>query len=282
MAQCKVGIWHNDAKKGTLEAAHRLVDVLEHAGAQPVLDERLKGVLNRPDLNVHGFEGCAFLCVLGGDGTLLSALDVALPLNLPILGINMGRVGFLSELQPDQMEQGVLRALSGEGMLDRRMLLEACTGDGQRALALNDVSFNRSDLAVGILPIEYAVSGAVIDRIAGDGLVVATATGSTAYSLSAGGPVVSPRLDCILLTPICSHTLHSRPVAVSAQETVTVRVLEDSERAHVLVDGYKRLILPPDDPVVTIRRAKACATFLRLDEQNFFDVMHKKLSGWAH
>lgn len=279
MTKRKVGIWHNDAKAGTHEAADRLAGIIERAGAQPVMSSAM---ITAGERAAAQFGGCEFLCVLGGDGTLLMALDMTLPLDIPILGINMGRVGFLSELQPDQMEQGVRRALAGEGHIERRMLLEATTSDGQRALALNDVAFNRSEMAVGVLPIEYGAGGNVIDRMAGDGLIVATATGSTAYSLSAGGPVVSPHLRCILVTPICPHTLHARPVALSPDETVTVRLLTQSENASVLVDGFKRLIVPRDDHTVTIRQASVSAAFLRLDAINFFDVLHEKLSGWTH
>lgn len=280
MEQVRIGIWPNDSKNGTLDAARRLVQLIESAGACPVTDARFASALDMPRLG-GSFEGSRFLCVLGGDGTLLAALEIAVRHGLPLLGVNMGRVGYLTELQPEMMEDGVLRAIRGEGFLDRRMLLEVESG-GERVLALNDVAFNRSETAVGILPLEFSAGGAKIDRIAGDGLVVASATGSTAYSLSAGGPVVAPGLDCILLTPICSHTLHARPVVVSADLPVTVRVLDDSTRAHVLVDGFKHLALDEDEPVVTIRKAEASVSFLRFEARNFFALMREKLTSWQH
>lgn len=276
-----VGIWYNGSKDGVFETAACLVRAIERAGAYPVMDGALCRRIGH-EAACEDFAACEFLCVLGGDGTLLAALDVALPLGLPLLGVNMGRVGYLSEVQPENIERDVQRALSGESFIERRMLLEASTSAGERGLALNEVSFNRAEGTVGILALEMSAGGAVIDRLAGDGLVVATATGSTAYSLSAGGPVVAPGLDCVLLTPICSHTLHARPVVVSADQVVTVRVIDDRSRAHVLLDGRKPISLPEGDPRVTIRRAEATAAFLRLEDRNFFDVLREKLSDWTH
>ena len=206
MAQRRVGIWYNDSKENSLETAYQLVGVLRRQGVKPVMGPMLAQALGETASSQGDFAGCEFLCVLGGDGTLLAAVDAALDLNLPLLGVNLGRVGYLSEVQPENLARDVGRALAGEGWLDRRMLLRATTSDGGSALALNEVAFNRSENSVGILALEVSAGGAMVDRVAGDGLVVATPTGSTAYSLSAGGPLVAPGLNCILLTPICPHT----------------------------------------------------------------------------
>ncbi|MEG0935493.1 MAG: NAD(+)/NADH kinase [Clostridia bacterium] len=277
-----VGIWYNSAKEEVPVVAGRLIQTLEAEGVRPVMGRRLAKLMDRPITGPANFAGCEFLCVLGGDGTILAALDVALRDKVPLLGVNLGRVGYLSEVQPERVELDVRRALNGEGRMDWRMLLEAETSDGQRGFALNDLSFNRSDSSVGILTLEVRAGGAVVDRLAGDGLVIATATGSTAYSLSAGGPVIAPGLDCMVLTPICSHTLNARPVVVAAGESVSVRVMDDRSKARVLLDGFKVITLPADNPSVTVRRASQSVAFLRLTERNFFDLMREKLSEWTH
>lgn len=282
MAQRRVGIWYNDSKENSLEAAYQLVGVLRRHGVKPVMGPMLAQALGETASRQEDFAGCEFLCVLGGDGTLLAAVDAAMALDLPMLGVNLGRVGYLSEVQPENLARDVGRALAGEGWLDRRMLLRATTSDGGSALALNEVAFNRSENSVGILALEVSAGGAMVDRVAGDGLVVATPTGSTAYSLSAGGPLVAPGLDCILLTPICPHTLRTRPVVVSADQAVQVRLMEQRGGAHVLLDGFKPLVLPSQDPTVTIRRWERTVSFLRLGHLNFFDLMRDKLSDWSH
>lgn len=282
MAQRSVAIWYNDSKEHSLETAYQLVGILRRQGVRPVMGPGLAAALDETPGGQADFAACEFMCVLGGDGTLLAAVDAALEMDLPLLGVNLGRVGYLSEVQPEHLARDVSRALAGEGWLDKRMLLKATTGDGRGAVALNDVSFNRSEGSVGILALEVSAGGTVIDRVAGDGLVVATATGSTAYSLSAGGPVVAPGLDCILLTPICPHTLRTRPVVVSADQTVTIRVIDERSRAHVLLDGFKHLPLPAQDPTATICRCQRTVSFLRLSHMNFFDLMRDKLSEWSH
>ena len=282
MAQRRVGIWYNDSKENSLETAYQLVGVLRRQGVKPVMGPMLAQALGETASSQGDFAGCEFLCVLGGDGTLLAAVDAALDLNLPLLGVNLGRVGYLSEVQPENLARDVGRALAGEGWLDRRMLLRASTSDGGSALALNEVAFNRSENSVGILALEVSAGGAMVDRVAGDGLVVATPTGSTAYSLSAGGPLVAPGLNCILLTPICPHTLRTRPVVVSADQAVQVRLMDQRGGAHVLLDGFKPLPIPPRDPTVTIRRWERTVSFLRLGHLNFFDLMRDKLSEWSH
>ena len=277
----RVGIWYIHDKSEVFDAARRIVDELLLQGIQPVVEQRLANALEISDQYVGEFDGCAFLCVLGGDGTLLAALDITINKSIPILGINLGRVGFLSELAPEDIETGLRRVLAGEGYIDRRMMLKACTEDGLSGLALNDVAFNRSEASVGILHIELMAGPILVERLAGDGLVVASATGSTAYSMAAGGPVVVPGLDCMVITPICPQTLHMRPAVVSAEDVITVRVIEKRSQAHIMLDGYKHLPLSDGASIVTIRRAEVTADFLRLDKCNFYDLMRRKLSLWS-
>jgi len=121
-----------------------------------------------------------------------------------------------------------------------------------------------------------------VDCISGDGLIVATATGSTAYSLSAGGPVVQPGLDCFVLTPICPHTLNARPVVVSADERITVRMVDDRGGAQAVLDGRRVIALDRQHPEITIRRSLRQARFVRLRERNFYSLLRSKLSEWTH
>ena len=266
MAFRTVGIWQNDLKPGVAAVSRRLRDALTARGMRVL-----------PDCS-H-LEGCDLLMVLGGDGTFLRAFEAAMPRDIPMLGVNLGRVGFLSEIQADQIDEDVALIASGQYTIEPRMLLEVRTASGQKAYALNEIAFNRSDSFVGILSMSITLNGGMVDRFSGDGLIVATPTGSTAYSMAAGGPIVAPGLDCMLLTPICPHTLVARPIVISDRQVVSVSILGDTRRARVIIDG--RYIITPDDGAVTVRRADRNIRFVRLRPHSFFELLRGKLSDWT-
>lgn len=270
-----IGIWYNAQKPGVLDNAARLERVFASHGV------RCRAKRSLSDGAPEDCSGCDLLCVLGGDGTLLAALQEAHRCRVPMIGINMGRLGFLSEVQPDDIERDVAQLMRGEFAIQRRMLLQAELPGLEPRVALNEVAINRTGSAVGILSIEVYAGGALADRFSGDGLVVASSTGSTAYSLSAGGPIVAPGLDCMVLTPICSHTLHVRPVVVSPDERITVRVLGNPDSARIVLDGHTSIPFPHAAPL-TVRRAARGMDFVKLHDHNFFDLLRDKLSDWTH
>ncbi|MGH8150292.1 MAG: NAD(+)/NADH kinase [Steroidobacteraceae bacterium] len=196
------------------------------------VDER--AIVERADL----------LIAIGGDGTLLYAARLAAQRNVPLLGINRGRLGFLTDVMPQDLLASVDAALAGRAELDRRPLLEARLlgkgGDADSsggALALNDVVLQK--LATGrMIDFETWIDGRYVNTHAGDGIVVASATGSTAYALSCGGPIVEPHLDVLVLAPISPHTLSDRPIVVSARSAIEIRLLDRPDtRGQVICDG---------------------------------------------
>ena len=230
-----VGVMWNPKKSAGLPVARRVINVLEEHAVALRLDAGLASAFRRE--SAESFADCDLLCVLGGDGTLLSALDVAIPYDIPMLGVDLGRVGFLSEVEPDDLEEDFERLFAGEGFMENRMIMEIEGEDSERMFALNEISVMRRGQAVGILSLELEVNGTLLDRISGDGLIVASATGSTAYSLSAGGPIVSPGLDCFVLTPVCPHTMSARPFVASAGDRISVRVLARRPPHHGTFGG---------------------------------------------
>jgi NAD+ kinase len=235
------------------------------------------------DCPVDRFDRCQLLIVLGGDGTILSGLDHAIGNDLPILGVNLGRLGFLTELETDEVDDGVVdRLLDGDYAIDTRTTMMVEGWDYRSFFALNDIVITRATPSVRIVSLEYEANGAMVDCISGDGLIVATATGSTAYSLSAGGPVVQPGLDCFVLTPICAHTLNARPVVVSADERITVRTVDDRCGVQAVLDGRRAITLDRDHPEITIKRSVRQARFVRLGEKNYYSLLRSKLSEWTH
>ena len=278
-----IGIHWNSSKPMGLEVAERLIDMLRRRGVQVCLNADLSERMDAADGLANRFDRCQLLIVLGGDGTILSGLDYAIENDLPSLGVNLGGLGFLTELETEELNEGVVdRLLTGDYAIDTRTTMMVEGWDYLKYFALNDIVITRATPSVRIVSLEYQANGAMVDCISGDGLIVATATGSTAYSLSAGGPVVLPGLECFVLTPICPHTLNARPVVVSADERITVRMVDDRGGVQAVLDGRRMITLDREHPEITIRRSIRQARFVRLYEKNYYGLLRSKLSEWTH
>lgn len=224
-------------------------------------------------------EQADIVIAVGGDGTLLYAARLVARRGVPLLGINRGRLGFLTDVMPQDMIPSVDAALDGKLESEQRTLLRATLhADGQQfeSLALNDVVLQKA--ATGrMLDFEMHVNGRYVNSHAGDGIVVATATGSTAYALSCGGPIVEPHLDVLVLAPICPHTLSDRPVVVSAQSTVQIKLIERFETtAQVVCDGVVIGELPPDQ-TLEVRAAQEKIILLHPPGHDYYRLLRSKL-----
>lgn len=278
-----VGIHWNSTKSTGYEVALGLIRMLQSRNVKICVNSELGDHLRMPELHVEAFEECELLFVLGGDGTILSALDRAIPFDIPILGINLGRLGFLTELEINDLNDAMMdRVLSGDYCIDARMTMRVEGQDDLKMFALNDIVITRCTPSVRVLSLEYEADGTLVDCVSGDGLIVATATGSTAYSLSSGGPIVLPGLDCFVLTPICPHTLNARPVVVSSNHRITVRVRDDRGGAQAVLDGRRMIPLNNESREITICRSDRQARFIRLMNRNSFGLLRSKLSEWTH
>lgn len=223
---------------------------------------------------------------LGGDGTLLRAARMVLGRDIPLFGINTGTLGFLTSAPESELEGSLGRVLDGQGVLDRRFTLKATitAEDTVESVhyALNDFVVHTSG-AARVTPLELTVSGTDgpedIGSFSGDGVILATPTGSTAYSLSAGGPIVVPEVECIVVNPICPHSLAVRPLVVPAEEQITVRSLDAGHRVQLTVDGALEAPLGPGGAVV-VERGEHWVSLVRLPGQTFFGTMRRKLN-WA-
>lgn len=278
----KAGIFWNSSKREGFAVARELMELFDEYNISVTTGIALAHALGRPELSEGKMEDCDLLVVLGGDGTILSALDYALPNDVPILGVNLGRMGFLTEVAPQDLRKDVSSVLGGRYSIDSRMMMTIRGQNAHRCFALNEIVVTRSTAAVHVLSLEIEVNGIVVDRISGDGLIVASATGSTAYSLSAGGPIIRPGLDCFVITPICPHTMNARPVVVSCDDTITIRVLDDRGGAHAVLDGRAMVDIRPDNPSITVCRSDLKARFIRLHNRNYFSLLRDKLSEWTH
>ena len=219
------------------------------------------------------------IVAVGGDGTMLHAARMAAMADVPVLGINRGRLGFLADVGPEQMIQSVDDALGGRCRAERRMLLAAhILADGQpiAALALNDVVVAKRETG-RMVDVRTWVNDAYVNTHVGDGFIIATPTGSTAYALSCGGPIVHPSLDAIVLVPVCPHTLSDRPIVVPSSSVIEIELADRFEsRAQVVCDG---IVLCDLDPGVRLRieRAQVNATLLHPPGHDYYRILRSKL-----
>jgi NAD+ kinase len=223
--------------------------------------------------------GADFIVAVGGDGTLMHAARMAAAHGVPVMGVNRGRLGFLADVSPARMLESVDDALEGRCAPEARMLLQATvSGDGapSSAIALNDVAVAKHDTG-RMLDLRTWVDGAFVNTHAGDGFVVSTSTGSTAYALSCGGPIVHPALAAIVLVPICPHTLSDRPIVVSADSIVEIELAGRPEtRAQVVCDGIPVCELEPGLRL-RVERAVVSATLLHPPGHDYFRILRSKL-----
>ncbi len=269
-------------------AMTRLLEICEGRGVEVLLDRQGASEVPQRAPRVDLEEEPVDLVVaLGGDGTLLRAARLVAGRDVPLFGVNLGQLGFLTNTAEAELEVGLTRVLDGEAEIDRRFTLQARVygvgvGKGDALYALNDVVIHKPG-AARVTPVLLTVGRdaerAEIGSFSADGVIVATPTGSTAYSLSAGGPIIVPEVECIVVTAICPHSLTVRPLVLPATDSLTVRPLDPSHELQLTVDGQVARMLDPRDEVV-VGRGEHDVQLVRLPEQTFFGTMRRKLN-WA-
>lgn len=278
-----VGICLKPSSAAAVEAARALAKWLAERRVEVRADPEAAAALDRPPLAREVLaEQVGLLVVLGGDGTLLSVARDVGTRRVPILGVNLGTLGFLAEVAPDELTPMMERVLAGDYETVERMRLEvrAFRGEEERvhALALNDAVITRSDLS-RMIDLETRADGVLVTTYHADGLIVATPTGSTAYTLSAGGPILMPGAHVFVLTPICPHTLTQRPLVLPQDGRLEIRVWPREGGAHLTVDGQAGTTLERGD-VVHLRASETPAHFVVSRDRSRYDVLRTKL-GWG-
>lgn len=266
----------------------RLQNFADASGLELVFEEGLEGqpFVDGCELVDLDHTDVDLIVALGGDGTLLRAGRFAASREIPVIGINMGHLGFLTASPHRDMEERLGMVLTGEYDLDRRSVLEATVSrDGVQKdsqIALNDFVLHKTGVArVALLDVQVEEGDTKHDlgTFSGDGLIFATPTGSTAYSLSAGGPIVTPAVDGVVLTPICPHTLAARPLVIPGDQVITVRTPEETEDLVLTVDGqmYERISSGDE---IRIRVSDFAVPLIRFPDQAFYSTIRQKLQ-WA-
>ncbi|MCQ4935891.1 NAD(+)/NADH kinase [Anaerotignum propionicum] len=280
----KVGLIPNIEKDRDLAVTKRLARHLLDKGCIPQLPEKIAELagLDMYARKEHEiYEHTDFIISLGGDGTLLGVGRRASQFNTPILGVNLGTLGFLTAEEKNRAEYAIDKVLMGDYKKEKRMMLETSISTDEGRIdgitALNDICISRG-LLYKILEFNVFVNDEYVDTLRADGVIICTPTGSTAYNLSAGGPVLKADAQIIAITPIAPHTLTSRSIVVSADDVVTVEVNPREDTAFTIsADGQESWSLT-GKKVVQIRRARVYTTIIKTNPQNFYDVLRHKLS----
>ncbi len=219
--------------------------------------------------------------VIGGDGSLIEAARALHGRNIPILGINMGTLGYLAEVEVNHIREALHCLFSGEYMVEDRMMLEGTLNGDVRDVSLNDIVVARKG-ALRLIHFQLYVNGELLNSFEADGVIISTPTGSTAYNLSAGGPIVEPTASMIVITPICSHALNTSSIVLSAEDELVVEIGEGkhntTEEACIAFDGTDTRTMTTGDKVA-IRKSTASAKIIKLSRVSFLETLRRKMKG---
>lgn len=279
----KIGIVPNIEKDSNFELTNDIAKWLSERDIEVFLDDNISKILGRPEFGMDEAEIYSksdVIIVLGGDGTLLKVARQSAPYNVPLFGINLGFLGFLTEVETSDMYPALETLISGDYEIEKRlMLLATVEEDGvelERSVALNDVGVTKGPFS-RIISLGIYINDDFVDLYSADGVIISSPTGSTAYSLSAGGPIVSPDLEVLIITPICPHVLHSRPIVVSNKDIVKIEVCLNNTEVMLTLDGQQGYKVKSGD-IVTVRQSQYFTNLIKLKDRSFFQVLRQKMS----
>lgn len=278
-----IGVLTNKEKDLNLEYTGLLVNDILSKGAKVFLCSNIAIELGLVDEGLNEekvIENSDIIICLGGDGTFLKIARKAYSKGVPILGINLGSLGFLTEIEKNDLSNAVDSLIRGKYEIEERIMLESCIySDGKmisKDVALNDVVISRGALS-RILHVKTYINNDFVDSFPGDGVIVSSPTGSTAYSLSCGGPIVEPDLDLMIVTPICPHILYSRSFITTGSRVVKVLVDENyRHEAMVTVDGQEGNAIRGGD-YIEVKKAPYTVKMIRVNTRNFFNILRTKI-----
>ena len=277
-----IGMMPNLSKARILSISESLISYIESKNVEVMLPINASKALGRSDIGHTDQElaqQCTSLVILGGDGTLISIARRWPFWGVPVLGINLGHLGFLTEVDELAAEPALDRLIAGDFTLQERMMLKATVTRNEtrvaQSFALNDCVITKGAFS-RMLRFDVFIGKSYLETFPADGIIVSTPTGSTAYSLSAGGPIVDPAMQLMLLTPICAHMLQARPVVISPRDRIRIRLRAPHEDIALTLDGQESFRLYPGDEIV-LEKAEILTRLVKLAPRSFYDVLRRKL-----
>lgn len=275
----KIALFPNLQKKESKSLALSISEFLTHQGATVFAEEEEAEQIGAKPLSKTGLKQIDFLISLGGDGSILRLVHRYYPIvEAPILGINLGHLGFMADVPLDDLYPSLQDLIKGAYRIEERLMLDGLLVTGEKIFSVNDIVIHR---AANPSLIELAVykNGLYVSTFEADGLIIATPTGSTAYSLAAGGPILNPLLDALVITPICAHTISNRPLVLVPDEEIQIQYISDYNPIEVRADGITKHTLKTGESISIIRSVKKFK-LVNLNRRDYFSTLRTKL-GWS-
>lgn len=277
----KIGFVTNIEKDPTLQETKKMVDFVLKKGCKVYVSENFSDV--HPDViatsSSEMYKSVDFVVVIGGDGTILRVARSAAIFDTPILGINFGTLGYLADVEKINAIDAIEKVLNGDFTIENRMMLEPYVERGcvshEINLALNEVCITNS-VCSRMIKLSVEVNGEYFDTFRADGIIVSTPTGSTAYNLSAGGPILSPHTELMTITHICPHTLYARPFVIDGNDVVRIRVQSNYNNVQMSCDGQSTVQMKNDD-VIVVKKSRYVTRIIKTTNMNFYDILRRKM-----
>lgn len=279
----KAAVIVNISKQKAIECAEKITALMSKKGVETLMLSECSSFFDRADITYFDdhkalFAACDFAVTVGGDGTIIHAAKYAAVCDKPLIGVNVGRLGFAADLESDELDR-LTDIIEGKYTTEKRMTLDVevlSNGVSKHYIAVNDAVVAHGQMSK-IIDLQLSLDGEVISKYRADGLLFSTPTGSTAYSLSAGGPIVAPEMDCILMTPVCPHSLFSRSVLFEGSSELGVTVTIPRECSCVLtIDGEKNINITETDKIF-IKKSEWVLNLMTIHKRNFYRKLNEKL-----
>lgn len=269
-----VGIFGHIEKQGVIEIAENIVKKLNALEISVSACPPLNSSLNIDELDPSSID-C--LLTIGGDGAILHVFHIYPDLIAPVMGINLGHLGFLTEIPKNSIDKALEKLISGNYTIQKRLMMRAELGL-ETFQAVNDIVIHRGKIP-SLIDLAITVDGCFLNSFCADGMIIATPSGSTAYSLSAGGPIVSPELEALILTPICPHAISNRPIVLMPHQSIEIHYYNKGESVEITCDGHSQHMLE-SGKTLSIKPASQQFSMIKLKNHDYFETLRTKL-GWS-
>jgi NAD+ kinase len=273
-----IALFPNEKKKHSFDLANQIRQFFFERGVSVVAEDEKAAKIGAQPLSKADPRKIKFLISMGGDGTLLRIAHRFSYLDAPILGINLGHLGFMADVPVQEIFESLADLLAGKFQVDERLMIEAASPDGKILQAVNEIVLHRGS-NYSLIELSIHLDGIYFNTFVADGIIIATPNGSTAYSLAAGGPILAPSLDAIVLTPICPHTISNRPIVLSGDHQIQIEYGSPYDPIDVRADGIDAFELPFNGKI-TVKRSAKRFKIVNLKSIEYFSTLRTKL-GWS-
>lgn len=273
-----IALFPNTVKEKARTIAFSIKEYLANKGIELVTTDESSSYLEVPSISKVDPTKIDFVISLGGDGTILRLVQKYPDIHAPLLGINVGQLGFMADVRVDDIYPSLQDLINGEYQIEKRVMLQGWIHQEEAKFAINDIIIHRGQNP-NLIDLGIHVNGQYLNTFSADGVIFSTPTGSTAYSLAAGGPILTPELEALVLTPICPHTISNRPIVLSLDERLQVQYLSNHSPIEAMFDGIAKITIEPGE-VFYVEKHKRYFNIVRLLRTDYFSTLRTKL-GWS-